>query len=119
MSHLTTHKTKCSDRGRVARVARDFGWSIEQTDTFQSRFGQTVTGGAAVLKDKNGREKMVIGPDGTVRTDAYYMGRDYEKFMQAYAADHIREKAVGAGGMVTGTRTDPKTGELVMEVQFA
>ncbi len=118
MSHLSKHKTKVTNIDRVRRLCFARNWQVEVNDVFTNSYSREKVNGGHIIRDSNGQTKMVIAPDGSVHTDAYFMGNQYEKFLQDYAADHLTEAAQMNGGMVTNQTVDQKTGDLLLEVQY-
>lgn len=108
MSHFSQMKTKIKNVNMAKRVAKQFGWSMEKVGHYKDHFGNELNNCHVVTGDD--RAKLLIASNGDVIVDPYYMGHDYEKFLQEYATEYIREQAVMEGaqfidkGMVKGER---------------
>jgi hypothetical protein len=117
MSHLSKCETKLTNKRRVNSLAKQRGWTIEEVDNYTNPYSREVVKKATVLRDKFG-VKMALNQQGEVFVDPYYMGKDYEEFMQDYATGHIKSAAFADGGVVTSQRVDQKTGDVLLEVEY-
>jgi len=102
----------------VKKLAFKRGWSVTREASFRNTYSGETVNNFDILRGKNGRVKAVIDQKGTVYTDSYSMGHDYERFIQDYCMDHLKEKAMMEGGMVTSQSVDSKTGDVLLEVEF-
>jgi hypothetical protein len=116
MSHLTKMQMKITKMPLATRIARKFGWTITREAEYVDAF-QNGMNNCHVFRDLNNKVRMLVGADGTVVTDSYYMGYDYQQFLQEYASEYIKEQAIMEGaqfvdkGLVNGQR--------IIEVEYA
>lgn len=116
MSHFTTVKMEMKNRAILERLARSRGWTVGQEAKHVNGWSKETVPNATVFKT-DGKYKLVLDAKGVPVVDAYYMGREYEKFIQDYAAEVIREQALSEGASVVTNGYD-KNGNLLLEVQW-
>lgn len=116
MSHLTTYKNLIlNDQEIVQRVAKKFSWRVMQVPKFVNRYSGETVHDATVLLDGT-TPKLVIDEFGHPVVDDYFMGQDYKRFLQEYAAERISSQAAVLGAFVIERRME-EDGWLTVTVE--
>jgi len=116
MSHFTTVKMEMKNKAILERMARARSWTMAKEVKHVNGWSKETVPDATVFKAGD-KYKLVLDAKGVPVVDSYYMGRDYEKFIQDYAAEVIREQAMSEGASVVTNGYD-KNGNLLLEVQW-
>jgi hypothetical protein len=117
MSHFTEIKARVLDMNAFHKVAFLRGLTTEQRQVYTNPYSGEVVKNATVVS-KNGKVLMVIGADGKVTLDSFYMGQEYKNILQEYVKETVLTSAALSGGWITEETVDEKTGDLILEVQF-
>ena len=120
MSHFSTLKILVKDLATARRVAAKRGWTVEKVATHKNRYsGETLTD-CHEFRDASGKVMLVVGRDGGVTHDSFYMSRadDAHKFLVDYSAAYITKTAAEEGASITNLGYDAQN-NLVLEVVYA
>jgi len=114
MSHFTRLKTQLNDKMLVQRLAEKRGWTFETVETYTNPYTHNdVIHNATLLRDKDGKIKLAIDSEGNPVADSYYMGYEYETFIQEYAKEFLLSNL--AGCFVQDEKT-LENGDIVLHV---
>ena len=119
MSHLTKLSLMCTNRALLNRVAQKFGWTIHQEKEFINPYSRDRVENPTVLRDKNNKVKLVLDATGTPNVDSWSgsMGPDFQKFLQTYTIESVKQTAMMSGKMVVEKGLDSQ-GNLILEVAY-
>jgi hypothetical protein len=117
ISHFTRIATKLLNKSLMERLASQRGWTVEFEKVHKNKwtYSKEQVENALVLKQGE-KTKLVVAQDGTPIVDSYYMGRDFESFLQQYSVELIKETAMIDGGIVS--ETVDKQGNIVLVVEY-
>lgn len=117
MSHFSKLEIKMKRKDVLRKLASKFGWTQQDNITHVNGWSRETVANATVFFDNYGTAKLVLDAAGTPVVDPYYMGREYEKFLQEYAADLIMDQARSEGAVTNQLGFD-KQGNMLLEVCY-
>lgn len=116
MSHNTEIKTCIKNKRIFGYMLNKFGWKISKERTaWENRYSKEIVTGQ-VITDQTGAVKMVVNKAGIPVVDPYYMGSDYEKFLQGYSTDVLKDAALMAGNTIMSETVDAN-GNILLTVE--
>jgi hypothetical protein len=118
MSHFTRLKIQVRDEKAAHKVAEKFGWTITHEGSHVNSFSKEEVRDCDVYRENSsGKIRMVVLPEGDVIHDAFYMGRDANKFLCEYSEEVIRSMAAREGATVQNCGVDQQ-GNRVLELVY-
>jgi signal transduction protein with GAF and PtsI domain len=108
MSHFTRLSLQIQDKELLSSIVQKQGLTATTGVATNPYNGQTVMD-ATIIKDSSGKTKLIIdNQTGNVIVDPYYMGYDYQKIVQEYAAEVIKKAAYDEGGFIADEQQTSK-----------
>ena len=117
MSHLTTIDVKVMNQTLLRRLAMKYGWTITKVPKFVNNYSGEEVENATILSDGT-QVKLVLSEDGTPVVDSYFMGKEWERFLQEYSIENLREQACLEGYTFKGVE-QKSDGSLIVEIETA
>lgn len=118
MSIFATCSIKVKALETAKTMAQARGWRVETPSVYMNPHSRENVPNPLLFIDGHGTVKLAIDQQtGDAYVDPYYMGRDYETFLRDYSGQVLTAQAQFDEGYVSSQYIDPKTNELVIEVE--